>query len=142
MFLTLQKMALYFDPKGSVLQTADGTPKGPLSSFYFLRSLEDDVFTSPLVVYSISDERTTRYVHLLFGLRFHSLYAIDTTFASVLYVVFHDLESMWPELVKDIRRGTLKKELVMAKDHRAELESYLSPDPQRADELEVEFKKG
>lgn len=135
-------MVLYFDPEGCMSRTKDGTLKGAISSSYFMPALKDDVFTSPKVVYSIVDERTTRYLHLLFGLRCRSLPSIDTSFASVMYLVFHELETIWPDLVKDIRRGTLKKDLDMTKDQRVEIETFLTADPERADVLEHEFNKG
>ncbi|GAV06309.1 hypothetical protein RvY_16323 [Ramazzottius varieornatus] len=137
-----RKMVLYFNPEGCMSRLKDGTLKGAISSSYFMPALKDDVFTSPKVVYSIVDEKTTRYLHLLFGLHCRSLPSIDTSFASVMYLVFHELETIWPELVRDIRRGTLKKDLDMTKGQRVEIERFLTADPERADELEREFKKG
>ncbi|GAV02755.1 hypothetical protein RvY_13281 [Ramazzottius varieornatus] len=139
--LLKRKMYLYFNPE-ALRYTADGTAFGPFTSYFFKAMLKGEVFTSPRIAYSIADETSTRYVHLLFGLRFRQLPSVDTPFASILYFVFHDMEAWWPELVKDIRDGTLKKNLVLTEEQRQGLQKHLKPDPKRADELQREFDKG
>jgi GH3 auxin-responsive promoter len=112
---------------------------GPATAAFWDRT---DVFTTPIKGSEISDEPAARYVHLLFGLRCRDLLRIESTFSSLVYLTFHDLEKHWKELVTDIRQGTLRKDLDIAEDIRQDLEAKLSPDPQRATELQTEFSQG
>ena len=47
------------------------------------------------------------------------------------------LESEWRQLVTDIRNGYISESLQIDAEIRRKLNSQLSPDPERADELEV-----
>ena len=138
----LQKMLLYYYPEGSVKQTPDGSRIGPFSGLIFELLFSDEVFTSPLVAFDIPDETSTRYIHILFGLHYRDLTMIDSTFVSIVYMALRDMENHWEELVEDVRHGTLKKDLRISEQHRAELMKHLRPNPERADELEREFRKG
>ncbi|XP_055340898.1 uncharacterized protein LOC129589979 [Paramacrobiotus metropolitanus] len=135
-------MRLYYTPLSSLAITPSGATVGPGTAMKEFFGAEN-LYTTPAVGYEIANEQTTRYIHLLFGLRNRNIKRIDTTFVSLIYFAFADMEQQWEQLVNDIRRGTLKKDLPGLSDsQRRELESQLSPDPARADELECEFKKG
>jgi len=52
------------------------------------------------------------------------------------------LERQWPRLVADIRNGCLSDDLDIDPEIRQKLNSELTPDPVRADELQTQFERG
>lgn len=54
----------------------------------------------------------------------------------------HYIRDNWHTLVSDIRAGTLSNEAIMPDSLRKELSAKITPNPERADELEREFTKG
>ena len=137
----LQSMKLYYNVQRLLERSADGTFLGPVSASARIFEF-GEVFTTPKAGYDIPDEGSTRYIHLLFGIRHRDLQKIETIFVSLAYFAFLDLEKEWSNLVKDVQNGTLKEDLDITPEIRAQLLARLSPDPERAAELEREFKKG
>ncbi|XP_055332133.1 uncharacterized protein LOC129584056 [Paramacrobiotus metropolitanus] len=134
-------MKLYYNVPRLLERSANGTRIGPLSAAF--QGLESpETFTTPPAGYDIPHEESTRYIHLLFGLRYRRLKRIETIFVSLAYFAFMELEAEWKSLVRDIRYGTLKEDLQITPETRRALLLALMPDPERADELEVEFNKG
>ena len=100
--------------------------------------------TSSFVINAVKHEATIMYIHLLLGLRDRELGSINGSFAGTLYSAMKVLESSWKELVDYIESGTInvKADLRLDQFVRCRLESLLSPDLARAQELLVEFEKG
>lgn len=134
-------MKFYYNVRSALEKSADGIEIGPISASSQIYSFKDD-FTTPEAGYNIADETSTRYVHLLFGLRHRDLRKIETVFVTLVYTAFADLETNWKDLVNDIRAGTLKPDLKIPENIRVQLVKKLAPDDARADELEAEFLKG
>ncbi|XP_055349268.1 uncharacterized protein LOC129596108 [Paramacrobiotus metropolitanus] len=134
-------MRIYYNVRRLLDKSANGTQIGPVSASSAVFEYAD-IFTTPPAGYDIPHEESTRYIHLLFGLRYKNLTKIETLFVSLVYFAFIELEAEWKTLVKDIRDGTLNSALQITPETRKTLMQYLTPDPERASELEAEFSKG
>ncbi|GAU92548.1 hypothetical protein RvY_04615 [Ramazzottius varieornatus] len=135
-------LKLSYGTKKRTDTTASGIRVGGAATNPFLFQWYGEVFTAPSIVYDIEDPRAATYVQLLFALKYRNLGAIDGLAASLVYFALKQLEADWKELVKDIRLGSLNKDLLLSDSVRRILESQLTPDQQRASRLEREFEKG
>ena len=122
-------------------KTPCGTMMGPTSANP-MWSRMDDIYTIPVVAFTIDDLNSCTYVQLLFALRHRNLGCIDGIFASFVVFAFRKLETEWPSLVENLRNGAIRQDLLLEEDTREALLENLEPDAQRADELEREFDKG
>ena len=134
-------MKLYYNPQRCLEKTPSGILAGPISAAAAIFG-SPNVYTSPEAAYDIEHETPCRYIHVLFGLRYRELTEIETVFVSIVFYAMEEIEKQWQNLVKDIREGSLKADLDISPEIRSRLEEQLFPDPQRADELEREFRKG
>lgn len=100
------------------------------------------IYTSPLEIMYIEDKSTSLYLHLLFALKEKKLMYIAGVFISNILDLLRELEKNSKYLIDDIKKGKINKKLNLEKDIRDKLNSYLSPNASRADELEKEFNKG
>ena len=126
-------------------KTRGGYTIGVVSENYFKskgRQLAEASYTTPAFVQGIIDEYSLAYVYLLLALRDRNVSSISGNVSVVVYITLNYMEQDWQSLVHDIRSGSLKKCLDVPKIIRKQLEAMMSPDRQRADELELEFKKG
>ncbi|XP_014669668.1 PREDICTED: probable indole-3-acetic acid-amido synthetase GH3.9 [Priapulus caudatus] len=125
--------------------TEAGIVMGPMSgmprTFYvdlYLRTT-----TTPLEAMDISNEQQMLYLHLLFALKDKHASKIETGFSSMVQTFGLCLEEKWPQLVEDIRKGSITPDLNIDEGIRWKLiNEYMKPDPMRADEIEREIKKG
>lgn len=100
------------------------------------------LYTSPIEVMKTKDKEAALYLHLLFGLREVNLLYISGVFISNILDLFRVLESKHQSLVRDIRRGRISRNLNIDESARSNLNKLLSPSASRAEQLEIEFKKG
>ena len=119
-----------------------GLPIGPLSGLFTKASYMMAQWATPFEAHVVDTEAEAMYVSLLFGLRDRELFRIEGGFASGLFNMLTFIETNWRDLVADIRSGRVKESLPLKEEHRRVINKYLVSDPARADELEVEFKKG
>ncbi|KAJ8042886.1 putative indole-3-acetic acid-amido synthetase GH3.11 [Holothuria leucospilota] len=83
------------------------------------------------------------YIHLLFGLRERSLGVIEATFIMTVEDATRILMSKWENLVEDLKTGTIHEGLNLEPWIRSTLSKALGDgDVTRADEVEVEIRKG
>ena len=122
--------------------SSTGLPIGPLSGLFTKSAFMLAQWSTPFEAHVVDTEAEAMYVSLLFGIRDRYLARIDGGFASGLYNVLTFIENNWRDLVADVRSGRLKEGLNVSEEHRRVINKYLVPDPERADELEAEFKKG
>ena len=122
--------------------TPTGIPIGPLSAFFTSTSLMMAQWSTPYDAHVVDTEAEAMYVSLLFGIRDRDLARIEGGFASGLYNMLTYIEGNWRDLVADVRSGRLKKTLDLTEEQRSAITKHLVADPERADELEAEFKKG
>ena len=100
------------------------------------------IYTSPYEVMKIKDKNTALYLHLLFALEDKNLTYISGVFISNVLDALRVLEDNADLLVRDIRRGSINRNLNIDEDTRKKLNKYLRPNAGRADEIELEFTKG
>ncbi|XP_014668493.1 PREDICTED: probable indole-3-acetic acid-amido synthetase GH3.11 [Priapulus caudatus] len=136
-------LRVYFAPK--IRYTDAGIRMGPISTPPpdWTTNVFQQLATTPTEAFNhVLPEADMLYIHILFALADKSLVLIDCVFASMVYTFGQTMETHWREFVEDIRVGRIKKSLNIPDDLRWKLNEYLEPDPERAAELEEEFKKG
>lgn len=99
------------------------------------------MYTSPIEVMEIKDKETASYLHLLFALKDVNLLFINGVFISNVVDLFRILQENSNKLVNDIRKGKISRIINLDESVRHKLNSYLTPDASRADELEKIFKQ-
>lgn len=107
-----------------------------------IRHILPYLYTSPIEIMEIKDKEASIYLHLLFALKEVKLLYISGVFISNVLDLFRILEKEYESLVKDIRRGRIKNNLNIDEKTRKTLNKFLSPNANRADQLEREFSKG
>lgn len=100
------------------------------------------IYTSPYEVMKIKDKNAALYLHLLFALEDKNLTYISGVFISNVLDALRTLEDNAELLVRDIRRGSINRNLNIDGETRKKLNKYLKPNAGRADEIELEFSKG
>ena len=100
------------------------------------------IYTSPYEVMKIKDKNAALYLHLLFALEDKNLTYITGVFISNVLDALRTLEDNAELLVRDIRRGSINRNLNIDGETRKKLNKYLRPNAGRADEIELEFSKG
>lgn len=100
------------------------------------------IYTSPYEVMKIKDKNTALYLHLLFALEDKNLSYISGVFISNVLDALRTLEDNSESLVRDIRRGSINRNLNSDEETRKKLNKCLKPNAGRADKIELEFSKG
>lgn len=100
------------------------------------------LYTSPIEVMEIKDKDSANYLHLLFALRERNLAYISAAFISNILDLFRILEDNYKDLIGDIKKGRINNNINLDENTRKKLNTYLTPNASRADELEKEFEKG
>jgi hypothetical protein len=124
--------------------TQGGTPicAGTAGGMRSIKWMVPFIWTTPVEVMNLGKGVDTLYLHLLFALGERNLMYINGIFISSILDMFRHLEKHYEELVRDIRRGTISRNIGLAEYDRKILLKKISPDAARADFLESEFKKG
>lgn len=122
----------------------DGTPLGNISgsAAKSLKPLFPYYLTSPIPVLFPEGYMPMVYLKLFYILKDRDTSFMFSVFMSNLVDMMSMLEKEWPKLCRDIRNGFFDSELQISDSVRAELAKVTRPDPERADELEAEFRKG
>lgn len=128
-------MTTYTKAKIPICSATSGGMKG-------IKYILPHLYTSPIEVMKIKDKEAALYLHLLFGLLEVRLLYISGVFISNVLDLFRVLESRYEDLITDIRKGSINRNLNIDEDDRKNLNKLLSPNTGRANELECEFKKG
>jgi hypothetical protein len=117
--------------------TPGGIPKGAATSggLKSMGKMMERIWTSPMPVIQVQDQRTSRYLHLLFALGEERLWAITAFFPSTLLAVFRDLQGQAPRLLKDLADGTITGDLDLPAEMLASLRQMRRPMPERARQL-------
>ena len=117
-------------------EAPDGTMFGSVSGVTqrdcpgFVKAL----YCNPQCVYSIADYTARYYVLMRMGIE-NDITLIVTANPSTIIELQNNVNEFYDEYVKDIENGTLNKSLKIDPDIRAELESWMKPNPKRAAEL-------
>lgn len=100
-------------------------------------------FTTPWIGFKINTLFEAIYVHLLFGLRDESVGWLMSIFTTMVLEAMQFLEKEWPRILRDLSSGSIDENLKLSPEVRLGLTEYLGGGwPERAAELEVEFRKG
>lgn len=100
-------------------------------------------YVPPFISYLINTSFEAFYVQMLFGIRDKEIGLLMCIFTTHLLEVMHLMENKWPQLLEDLSTGRLSQDLKLAPEVRDALTKELKGgDPERAAELEKEFKKG
>jgi hypothetical protein len=95
----------------------------------------------PECVKGISNPEACDYAIMRFSIEQDVRYITGNN-AARIPLLLETAQKYHKEIIKDIREGTLLKELEVEDDIRKELASHLKPNPKRADELEKCIKDG
>ncbi len=125
-------------------QTQSGKPicAGTSGGMRSIKWMIPFIWTTPVEVMNLGKGVDTLYLHLLFALKESHLMYINGIFISSVLDMFRHLEKHSEELVQDIRKGTISRNIGLSEGDRKILLKKISPDAGRADFLEKEFKKG
>ena len=125
--------------------TSMGTPHGAISAT--LNHPEDtvpcSVFPEEIIYSTVDFDR--RHVKLLFALRDKHLSFLMSTFSPMIHDMIVYLQLHWKELCGDLEAGRIGAEVSVDPRMRARLNTILTPDPERAEEIRrimQEYKDG
>ncbi|MFH1395214.1 MAG: GH3 auxin-responsive promoter family protein [Candidatus Omnitrophota bacterium] len=122
-------------------ETVDYTPGGVLfgaesgHAYKHLPSAIKNSYSLPYEVFEIDDYNSRYYTILRVSME-HNITIIVTMTPSTIVLLCQLIEKLQNDIIKDIRNGTLKKDLEIPLHIRKSLENILHPNPKRADELE------
>ena len=122
----------------------DGTPLGNISgsAAKSYKKLFPYYLTSPIPVLYPKGYMPMMYLKVRYALADRDCTFLFSVFMTNLVDMMHYIMRNWEMLVEDIRTGTFNDDVKIDDDTKAELMKVTRPDPQRAAELEAEFKKG
>ncbi|MEM1253569.1 MAG: GH3 auxin-responsive promoter family protein [Cyanobacteria bacterium P01_H01_bin.21] len=98
------------------------------------------LFIQPYEALLVSNTAARNYICLLFGLRQPRLAYIAANFPLIMLQLCAYLERFGPALADDIGRGTISKDIVLKPELRESLQQQLSPQPERAKQLQLLLK--
>ncbi len=117
-------------------EAPDGTMFGSVSGVTqrdcpgFVKAL----YSNPQCVYGIADYNARYYVLMRMGIE-QDITLIVTANPSTIVELQNNVNRFYDAYVEDIEKGTLNKDLKIDPEIRAEIETYLKPNPKRAAEL-------
>ena len=100
------------------------------------------IASTPREVMFCPDNADLKYLHARYGLAQKDIVYLTGAYIPALLDIANYIREHWEMLVTDIREGKIDQTIQMPETLRDTLEAPLKPDPERADELETEFKKG
>lgn len=126
------------------MRTDNGIIKGPISSTTSRANKKflPYVFSSPMEIVFTNEVMDLKYLQLRFGLEERNLSFMLGAFMTSLVDLMTYMNANWKSLCDEIEKGILNKDAHIPENVRKELETYLKPNPKRADELRKEFEKG
>ena len=123
----------------------NGIPHGSISA----SSVSNDnlkvmqfFMTTPPEVMFCEENANLKYLHAFFALSERKVSIITGSYIPIILDTVNYIRDNWQMLTNDIRSGTLSNNVTIPDDLREKLSAKISPDPERADELEREFTKG
>ncbi|MBR2660803.1 MAG: GH3 auxin-responsive promoter family protein [Clostridia bacterium] len=122
----------------------DGTPLGNISgsAAKSYKKLFPYYLTSPIPVLYPKGYIPMMYLKVRYALADRDTSFMFSVFMTNLVDMMNYIKNNWEWLVEDVRTGTFNKEVKIDEETKAELMKVTKPLPERADELEREFRKG
>lgn len=111
----------------------DGTVYGSVSGVSFTNCppFVQKVYSAPPCVFEIADYKVRYYVIMRLGIEFNTTLLL-TANPSTFVEMQNNVNEHFDEYVEDIEKGTIRKDLEMPANVRAELEARIKPNPERA----------
>ncbi|MCK4462832.1 MAG: GH3 auxin-responsive promoter family protein [Candidatus Omnitrophica bacterium] len=122
--------------------TESGMPYGAETGHGY-KNLPDIVkalYVLPYQVFEIKDYNARYYTILRIGLE-HNVTTIATMNPSTIILLCRKIEKIKQNIIKDIEKGILDKDLDIPGDIRKTIEKSLKPNPKRANELKMILKE-
>ncbi|MGM9837595.1 MAG: GH3 auxin-responsive promoter family protein [Paludibacteraceae bacterium] len=115
----------------------DGTLFGSVSGVLVrdIPSIIKKHYTAPASVMSIGDYAARNYTLMRLALQYRDVTLWATANPSTILELMRTVEENAESLIEDIAQGTLNADIDVSPYIREELESYMSPHPERAEEL-------
>lgn len=125
----------------------NGVKSGIVSSAVFEWMREKNImdfsrYTSPKMILFPEEFMDLMYLKLRFALVCKNVTSIEAVYVHQILSLLKYLQENWEIFVEDIAQGTIHPDIDIPVEKRKELKVYLKPDPQRAEELRIEFEKG
>lgn len=122
----------------------DGTPLGNISgsAAKSYKKLFPYYLTSPIPVLYPKGYIPMMYLKVRYALADRNTTFMFSVFMTNLVDMMNYIKNNWEWLVEDIRTGTFNEDVKIDDVTKAELMKVTKPEPERAAELEREFKKG
>ncbi|XP_043197164.1 GH3 domain-containing protein-like isoform X1 [Amphibalanus amphitrite] len=121
--------------------TSTGVKIGPSSAHRLTSKVLSSQYTMPVEANIIRKEAEAMHVAFVLALRDRDVYFWEAGFSFSLWNQLQFLERNWPVIVNDIRCGRLSPALDITEEQRKAIDSLLSPDSERAAELQKEFER-
>ncbi|XP_038063297.1 indole-3-acetic acid-amido synthetase GH3.3-like [Patiria miniata] len=130
----------YIHPKISLTKT------GRVISPYMFIKQEDtkrlSELSSPPPAFTITNEPSAVYIHMLFAIADTNLALLSTMFTPQMYRALKCLETNWQAMLEDLSTGQINAKIPLDPDIRRSLQRYLRLDKARVFQLRREFEKG
>lgn len=115
----------------------DGTLYGSVSGV-LVRDIPPIIkkhYTAPASVMAIPDYGTRNYVLMRLALQHRDVTLWATANPSTILELLRTLNENTEQMINDIEKGTISEDVVIPFEIRSELDAYISPRPERAEEL-------
>ena len=126
------------------MYTKNGTPKGPISATTLnkVKAFLPIAMATPPEVIMPEAEMDLKYLKSRYALACEDLMGITSSFMTQAVDLMDYIKNNWQMLCDDIRLGIINDKVEMPDDLRAKLQADLKPMPERAYQLDSEFRKG
>lgn len=123
-------------------KTSGGIDIGFASGKTFDNSKYADRLGYPKEIMGLDDGEAIMYLTMLFALCHDDIVFITSNNAGRFYTRIKYAQNHAEDLIRDLKNGTISKEINLSNDERKFFESLISPNPKRAKELEELLNKG
>ena len=124
-------------------------PNGSFTGFISSACLSDSVlsrleslYTTPRDVLFSTEGTDLKYLHSFYGLSERNVTCLTAPYVPILLDFVNYIKNNWQRLVEDIRQGQLSSDIKIPDWLREKLQTTLSPNPRRADELQATLSQG
>lgn len=124
--------------------TPDGTIYGSVSGFTQARcpGFVKKLYASPSCIFNIDDYTARNYAIMRMGIERNVTLCVAAN-PSTMVEMQHNVDKWYDEYVADIEAGTMSAKVSIPDDIRQQVQPYLKPNPERAQELrELKAKYG
>lgn len=115
-------------PDGTVYGSVSGVTQKNCPEFV------KKLYSAPAAVFAIADYKARYYTIMRMGIE-KNVSLIVTANPSTIVEMQNNVNEFYDDYINDIEKGTLKADLNIPENIRAEIEPYLKPNPERAGEL-------